>query len=141
MASQPTSITVLSNRPSIAAAMTAATSILAYATPKLRHRIRIVKVINLRYHHYQLASYGLPMIALRRCEDIEDTRMGNFYQGRVHRFGALTNFLENSSLSVSFFYSDLLDSEKREKRNQSPPAWSYRFDPFRYSLLDNVIGA
>ena len=48
------------------------------ATPKLLHRVRIVKLINLRYHHYQLAHMGLPMIALRRCEDIEDTRMGQF---------------------------------------------------------------
>ena len=48
------------------------------ATPKLRHRIRIVKVINLRYHHYQLAHMDLPMIASRRYRDIEDTRMGQF---------------------------------------------------------------
>ena len=37
---------------------------------------RIVKIVNLRYHQYQLAHVCLPMIALRRCRDIEDTRMG-----------------------------------------------------------------
>jgi hypothetical protein len=33
---------------------------------------RLVQILNLGYHHYQLAHVKLPMIASRRYRDIED---------------------------------------------------------------------
>ncbi len=41
-------------------------------SPDFGQLSRLVQILNPGYHHYQLAHVNLPMIASRRCRDIED---------------------------------------------------------------------